>query len=113
MKRAHWLLLAILGLLSITAMEQSSIFSPRPAAALDNPIEARQETIAELKKVNEKLDRLISIFESGKVKVTVSNAEELRGTAPGVKREAAPVAGPEDDNGSKIVIKRKPVDAQP
>lgn len=108
-KRAHWLLIAIGVLLAITALEQSSVWSPRPALGLENPIEARQEMVTELKKVNDRLDRLIGIFESGKVKVTVANAEELR-TAGAAAPAASPA--PTEGSGSKIILKRKSDDTQ-
>ncbi len=104
--KAKWLLAAVL-LLSAAAWLDSRQMLPagRQALALENPIEDRKEMIGLLQGVNARLDRLISLLESGKVKMVVGNAEELKGAL------AVPAAR---DGGAKpdvvepkIVIKRK------
>jgi hypothetical protein len=45
-------------------------------AAIPDPGAQREAMVAELKVTNEKLDRLVSLLESGKLKVVVENEDE-------------------------------------
>lgn len=102
--RAAFLLGALTLLVAVVLLEHPSILpGPRSADALENPVESRQQMVTELQQLNQKMDRLLQLFESGKVKVVVANADEL-------KADAAPAVAPaEKNNGveNKIVIKRK------
>jgi hypothetical protein len=106
-KRGSWLLAAI-GLAVAAALmtrDASILPSPREAQALENPIESRQTMVQELKQINQKLDRLIQLFESGKVKVVVGNAEELKtGLAP---PPAPKPAEKKDGEQPNIIIRKK------
>jgi len=85
-RRVPWLLAAVLLLVAVVLTQEPGLWGPpQSAQALENPIEARNQMISELEKINQKLDQLINLMQSGKVKVVVSNAEEL-------KAEAAPAA---------------------
>ena len=102
-EKALWLLIGTL-LLAVAALllDGRSILPPNRAQAFENPIDQRGEAAAETRKVNERLDRLIALFESGKVKVIVANAEEFKAAPPVVIE-----GGAKPDAESKIVIKRK------
>jgi hypothetical protein len=105
-KRGYWLLIGVCALLAAVAVQRFQPLAPRPAQAWDNPVENRQEMIGELKKINERLDRLIAVFEGGKVKVTVANADEIR--PPAAKNTAGDGGGVKDHaEEPKIIIKRK------
>jgi hypothetical protein len=51
---------------------------PRAEAQIVDPGAQRIQIIDELKKVNDKLDRLVSLLESGKLQVAAPDAEEKR-----------------------------------
>ena len=48
----------------------------RAEATIPDPGGQREQMIAEMKSTNEKLERLISLLESGKLEVKVAEAEE-------------------------------------
>jgi plasmid stabilization system protein ParE len=105
-QKGMWILGAVALLVIVALLRSESVLpGPRQAQALDNSAETRLKMLAEMRQINQKMDRLIGLFESGKVKVVVSNAEELR-AAPAV--QAVPAARPDDgDNDKKIIIRRK------
>jgi hypothetical protein len=81
--RACWLVAAVGLLLATAAWERLAPLTVRPAQAQQaNPADDRQSMLAELRGINEKMDRLISLLDSGKVKMIVANAEEVRGASP-------------------------------
>ena len=86
LSRACWLAGAVGLLLAMAALDRLAPLTPRPAQALENPIEDRQSMVNELRGINEKLDRLITLLDSGKVKVIVANADEVRGAPPALTR---------------------------
>ena len=119
--RACWLA-AVVGLvLAMAALDRLAPLAPRSAQGeAANPADDRQSMLAELRGINEKLDRLVTLLDSGKVKIIIANAEEVRGPAPtGVRAdgEKAPASAPAGQPGAigsgedpKVIIIRPKAD---
>jgi hypothetical protein len=129
--RACWLAAAVGVVLAMAALDRFAVLTPRPAKALENPIDDRQSILAELRGINEKLDRLITLLDGGKVKIIVANADEVRGSPqgpsgqpgqpgqpgqsgqpgqpgkPGVQPAGGPAGGAGDTGEPKIILRPK------
>ena len=104
--QAGWLVLVVLALAAVSLVrQQATLPGPRDAQALENPAESRLDIIAQLQELNVKMDRLIGLLESGKVKVTVANADQMRAEPQG--EALGPAAEKVNEAQPRIIIRRK------
>ncbi|MCG3179278.1 MAG: hypothetical protein BIFFINMI_01612 [Phycisphaerae bacterium] len=107
-RKRNWMLAALLlAVAGVLVQERMFLPGPPQAQAL-YPADDRASMIDQLKLMNQKLDTLISIMQSGKVKVVVANAEELKAAPSGAGVQAQPAPGQAaPDNEPRVIIRRK------